>query len=69
MLLKVTVIGIFIFFGSLVLIYFISYAVVLLVQSPLIAYYYYKENKFLPAWIMEIVNGAIIAALLFKIFI
>ncbi len=62
-------IGIFIFFGSLVAIYFISYAVVIIAQSPLIAYYYYKKKEFLPVWMMEAVNGAIIAALLFKIFI
>ncbi|MBU0535619.1 MAG: hypothetical protein KKE20_01540 [Nanoarchaeota archaeon] len=62
-------IGIFIFFGSMIAIYLISYAVVLVVQSPLIAYYYYKKKKFIPVWMMEAVNGAIIAALLFKIFI
>ncbi|MBD3313594.1 hypothetical protein GF345_04080 [Candidatus Woesearchaeota archaeon] len=61
--------GIFIFFGSLIAVYLISYGVVLLVQSPLIAYHYYKKKKFLPAWIMEIVNGAIIAALMVKIFV
>lgn len=60
--------GIFIFFGSLIIIYLISYAVVLVVQSPLIAVYYYKKRKMLPAWMMEIVNGCFIAVFLYKIF-
>jgi hypothetical protein len=60
-------IGTFIFFGSLVAIYLISYAVVLIIQSPLIALYYYKNKRFLPAWMMEVVNGGIIAVLLYRI--
>ncbi|MCX8147485.1 MAG: hypothetical protein N3D84_03390, partial [Candidatus Woesearchaeota archaeon] len=62
-------IGIFIFFGSLVLIYFISYAVVLIAQSPLIAAYYYKKKKFLPIWAIEAVNCIFVLFFLYKIFI
>ncbi|PIN86742.1 hypothetical protein COV19_03330 [Candidatus Woesearchaeota archaeon CG10_big_fil_rev_8_21_14_0_10_44_13] len=56
--------GIFVFFGSIIAIYLISYAVVLIVQSPLIAFYYYKKKRFLPAWIMEVVNCIILVFLL-----
>jgi hypothetical protein len=61
--------GTFIFFASIAAIYLISYAVVLIIQSPIIAIYYYKKKAFLPAWIMEVVNGGIIAVLFYKIII
>lgn len=61
-------IGMFIFFGSLVAIYLISYAVVLIAQSPLIALYYYQKKRFLPVWIMELVNGCFIIFFMYKIF-
>lgn len=61
-------IGIFIFFLSIAAIYYISYAVVLIVQSPLIGIYYYYKRKFVPVWMMEAVNCVILAVLLYKIF-
>lgn len=60
--------GILIFFISIAAIYYISYAVVLIVQSPLIGIYYYYKRKFVPVWIMEAVNCVILAVLLYKIF-
>ncbi|MFO8015611.1 MAG: hypothetical protein R6U32_00755 [Candidatus Woesearchaeota archaeon] len=61
--------GIFIFFGSLIAIYLISYGVVLVAQSPVIAVYYYKKKRFLPAWLMEIINAGFIAFFCYKIFL
>ncbi len=60
--------GIFIFFGSLIAVYLISYAVVLVAQSPLIAAYYYKKKRMLPTWAMEVVNGAFIVVFIHMIF-
>src|SRR3989344_2218192 len=58
--------GILIFFLSIAAIYYISYAVVLIVQSPLIGIYYYYKRKFVPVWMMETVNCVILAVLLYK---
>jgi len=68
-------IGIFIFFGSIILIYFISFAVVILMQLPIILYFYWKNKwrvqrltKVVPVYIMESVNVAVLAALLWLYF-
>ena len=57
--------GILIFFFSIIAIYWIAFAAVLLIQSPIIGFYYYKYKKFISRNIMEIINGVILAVLLY----
>ncbi|MDD5650489.1 MAG: hypothetical protein PHF86_08755 [Candidatus Nanoarchaeia archaeon] len=61
--------GMLVFFFSLVLIYWIAFAVVSVIQSPIIGIYYYKYKKFLSKNIIEIVNGLILIVLLYLYFI
>ncbi|MBU0929649.1 MAG: hypothetical protein KJ623_01100 [Nanoarchaeota archaeon] len=59
--------GMIIFFFSLILIYFIAFGFISLIQSPIIAFYYYKNKKFLPENIIEIIN-IILLVILFVLF-
>lgn len=57
--------GIFLFFFSIVLIYWIAFLAVLLIQSPIIGFYYYKYKHFISMNILEIINGVILTVLLY----
>ncbi|MBS3163420.1 hypothetical protein J4427_01905 [Candidatus Woesearchaeota archaeon] len=57
--------GILLFFFSIALVYWIAFLAILLIQSPVIAFYYYKYKRFISRNVLELVNGVILAALLY----
>ena len=61
--------GMLVFFFSLVVIYYISFAVVLALQCLIIGAYYYKKKRFLPRDWIEKINGMVLVVLLILVFI
>ena len=67
--------GILIFFASIILIYSISFIVVIVMQLPIIVYFYWKNKwradrltKVVPIWVIEGVNMIVLAVLLVRYF-
>lgn len=60
--------GMLIFFFSIILIYWIAFGFVTLIQSPVIAVYYYKYKRFISENLMELVNGVLLVLLILFIF-
>ncbi len=61
--------GMLIFFFSILLIYWISFFISLILQSPLVLYNYYKRRKFIPENWMEIANAIYLIIFLLIFFI
>lgn len=61
-------IGLLLFFFSLIVIYFISFIAVTVIQLPILLYYYLKDRKFIPAKVMEYVNIVILVVMLIIFF-
>jgi len=60
--------GIILFFMSIAAIYWIALAAIMIVQLPLIAYYYWKHKRFLPSWMIEAVNLVMLVILMMRVF-
>lgn len=60
--------GLLLFFFSLLVIYFLSFIAVTVIQLPLLLYYYLTEKKFIPLKVMEYVNIGLLLVLLVLFF-
>ncbi|MEM4336495.1 MAG: hypothetical protein QXG86_00625 [Candidatus Woesearchaeota archaeon] len=61
-------IGFIVFLGSIFVIYWISFILVTIVQLPILIYFYKKKKKFIPLWLMQLVNFCLLAVLVFFYF-
>ncbi|MDD5133018.1 MAG: hypothetical protein PHD81_03200 [Candidatus Nanoarchaeia archaeon] len=60
--------GILVFFLSMMFVYWIALLAVLLMQSPVIAFYYYKYKRFISENWIELINGIVLVILIIRFF-